>query len=165
MPDPTLLEAARQLQAACLRTALTVATAESCTGGLVVGTLTAIPGSSGYVVGGIVSYANAVKEAQLGVAGDLLRDHGAVSPEVATAMADGARERLGSDLAISITGVAGPDGGTIEKPVGLTFIGLAAAGRPTAARRFEFAGDREANRRAATLEAIRWLTETAAGWS
>ena len=95
-----------------------MATAESCTGGLLAGRLVDRPGSSAYVLGGIVSYSNAAKTALLGVPAGLIETHGAVSPEVARAMADGARAALGADVGIGITGVAGPDGGTPEKPVG-----------------------------------------------
>jgi nicotinamide-nucleotide amidase len=108
----------------CRTLGLSLATAESCTGGLVAAELTEIPGSSDVFVGSVVAYANAVKESALGVPAALLAAHGAVSEEVATAMAEGARERLGADVAISVTGVAGPDGGTDEKPVGLVYVGV-----------------------------------------
>jgi nicotinamide-nucleotide amidase len=101
---------------------LTLATAESCTGGLVSVRLTDVPGSSDVFVGGIVAYSDDVKGVQLGVPADVLREHGAVSAETAAAMARGARERLGADVAVSVTGVAGPGGGTEEKPVGLVFL-------------------------------------------
>src|SRR5262249_38412939 len=103
----------------CRAQGLTLATAESCTGGLVAGRLTAIPGSSDVVLGGIVSYANEVKRDVLGVSAETLAVHGAVSAETAVEMVQGARRALGADVAVSITGVAGPDGGTPEKPVGL----------------------------------------------
>jgi PncC family amidohydrolase len=106
------------LARALLAEGLTVATAESCTGGLLAGRLVDRPGSSAYVLGGIVSYSNEAKTALLGVPAELVAAHGAVSPEVARAMADGARAALGADVGIGITGVAGPDGGTPEKPVG-----------------------------------------------
>jgi nicotinamide-nucleotide amidase len=106
----------------CRARGLTVATAESCTGGLVAGRLTSVPGSSDVVLGGIVAYANEVKERELGVPSAMLAAHGAVSAEVAEAMARGARERLGADVAVAVTGVAGPGGGTPEKPVGLVFV-------------------------------------------
>src|SRR5205807_255013 len=99
-----------------------LATAESCTGGLVSARLTSIPGSSDVVRGGVVAYADAVKEAQLGVPASLLTEHGAVSAEAAAAMAGGVRDRLGADVGISVTGIAGPGGGTPEKPVGLVYI-------------------------------------------
>ncbi len=107
------------------RTGATLATAESCTGGLVAHLITAIPSVSAHYLGGVVSYANEAKTAMLGVPPELIREHGAVSAEVAAAMAQGARERFDSDLAISTAGVAGPGGGTAEKPVGLVSLGLA----------------------------------------
>lgn len=103
----------------------TLATAESCTGGLVGGACTEVAGSSGWYVGGVVAYANEVKESALGVPSSLLAAHGAVSAEVACAMATGARERLGSTWAVSVTGIAGPGGGSIEKPVGTVWFALA----------------------------------------
>jgi nicotinamide-nucleotide amidase len=106
------------LASALLDGGLTVATAESCTAGLLAGRLTERPGSSAYVQGGVVSYSNGAKSALLGVPAELIATHGAVSPEVARAMADGARAALDADVGIGITGVAGPDGGTPAKPVG-----------------------------------------------
>lgn len=108
-----------------LERGLTVAVAESCTGGLVADRLTALPGSSAYFRQGVVAYSNAAKTAALGVAPDLLERHGAVSAPVAEAMARGAREGADSDLALGVTGIAGPGGGSAEKPVGLVFIALA----------------------------------------
>ncbi len=109
----------------------TLGTAESCTGGLIGALLTSVPGSSAWYAGGVVSYADAVKHSVLGVPGALLREHGAVSAEVAGAMAAGARERLGCDWAISVTGIAGPDGGRPAKPVGLVYVGIAGGGTVT----------------------------------
>ena len=106
----------------------TLATAESCTGGLVGHLLTEVPGISRYYLGGVVSYSNEAKERMLGVPHRLLAEHGAVSPQVAATMAEGARKRFESDLAIAITGIAGPDGGTPTKPVGLVYVALAHAG-------------------------------------
>lgn len=125
---------------------LTVAAAESCTGGYVADMLTNVPGSSDWMAGGVVAYANRVKTDALGVSPEALRRHGAVSESVAAQMADGVRRRLGANLGISTTGVAGPSGGTPEKPVGTVWIGYAdAAG--VRARRLQLAQDRLLNKR------------------
>jgi nicotinamide-nucleotide amidase len=113
-----------QVAALLERQGLTVAVAESCTGGLVLARLTDRPGASAFVRGGIVAYSDVVKEQLAGVAAELIEEHGAVSQEVAVALAEGARERLGADVGIGVTGVAGPGGGTPEKPVGLVWIAL-----------------------------------------
>jgi nicotinamide-nucleotide amidase len=109
------------------RRGLSLALAESCTGGLIAERITSIPGASRSFLGGVVSYSNAVKTSALGVPPDLLATRGAVSPEVAQAMAAGVRDRLGADVGLSVTGIAGPGGGTPEKPVGLVYLGLATA--------------------------------------
>ncbi len=137
---------------------LTVAAAESCTGGLILKRLTDVPGSSAYVLGGVVSYANSVKERVLGVAADVLAREGAVSEPVAHQMAAGVRALLGADVALSVTGIAGPGGGTAEKPVGLTYIGLSSA-EGTWVRRFVWAGDRAENRRLSADAAFRLLLD------
>jgi nicotinamide-nucleotide amidase len=137
----------------CRAQGLTLATAESCTGGLVSARLTAVPGSSSVFKGGVVSYANEVKEAALGVPAELLERHGAVSAEVAKAMAEGARAHLGADVGVAVTGVAGPDGGTPEKPVGLVFV-HAVGPDGEEARRSELPGDREMIRGRATAAAL-----------
>ena len=160
MPGPALGELAGRLQAACLGRGLTVATAESCTGGLVAETITTISGSSGYFLGGVVSYSDGLKASLLGVPAATLKAHGAVSAQVARAMATGCRTKLEVDLAISLTGIAGPDGGSAAKPVGLVYIALVGAHRLDV-RRFHFGGDREAVRREATTEALSWLIEAA----
>lgn len=135
---------------------LTCATAESCTGGGVGSALTAVPGSSAVFAGGIISYSNEIKNRLLGVPQEDLSRHGAVSSEVAAAMAKGARTVLGTDLAVSLTGIAGPDGGTETKPVGLVWFGLAtAAGVRT--ERAIFAGDRAAVREQAIRHALGML--------
>jgi nicotinamide-nucleotide amidase len=133
-----------------------LATAESCTGGLVVHALTEVPGSSAYVRGGIVAYANDVKAEQLGVPHVALDAHGAVSAQVAVAMAEGARDRLHADLGVGVTGVAGPGGGTDEKPVGLVYVAVAGLGTPEV-RRFLWTGDRIANKRDSAVAAIELL--------
>jgi PncC family amidohydrolase len=159
--DP-LVELAERLQARCVGRGLTVATAESCTGGLVAHLLTEVPGSSGYVLGGIVAYADVVKRAQLGVPAETLEAHGAVSAQVAIAMAEGIRSRLGASLGVAVTGVAGPDGGSAAKPVGLVYVAVAGDGAPPEVRRFLWAGDRTGNKRASAEAAIAMLLERAA---
>ncbi|MBC7814223.1 MAG: nicotinamide-nucleotide amidohydrolase family protein, partial [Burkholderiales bacterium] len=113
-----------RIGAMLLERKLTIATAESCTGGLVAHRLTNISGSSAYVIGGVVSYSNEAKETLLRVKHETLLAHGAVSEETATEMALGALAQFDTDFAVSITGIAGPGGGTEQKPVGLTYIGL-----------------------------------------
>lgn len=155
-----LVALAERLQGVCLGRRFTVAVAESCTGGLVASTITEVPGSSGYFIGGVVPYADSAKAALLGVPETMLAAHGAVSAQVALAMAAGARARFGAAIAVSITGVAGPDGGSEAKPVGLTYVGLADASG-TDVRRFTFGHDRAGNREAAAREALGWLVERA----
>jgi nicotinamide-nucleotide amidase len=137
----------------CRSRGWTLATAESCTGGLVAARLTSVPGSSDVVVGGIVSYANEVKEHELGVAGTLLAEHGAVSAEVAEAMAHGVRERLRADVGVSVTGIAGPDGGTPEKPVGLVYVHAESPGG-SVGRELSFPGDRASIRARSVVVAL-----------
>jgi nicotinamide-nucleotide amidase len=132
---------------------LTMSTAESETGGLIAARLTSIPGSSDVFVGGVVAYANEVKEAALGVPVELLATHGAVSAEVAEAMAHGARARLGADVAVAVTGIAGPAGGTEEKPVGLVYL-HAEGPDGSAAREFTFPGDRASIRARSAVLAL-----------
>jgi nicotinamide-nucleotide amidase len=155
-----LVAVAREIQTACLAHGLTLATAESCTGGLVSHVLTEVPGSSGYFLGGVVSYSDGAKAALLGVPETTLARYGAVSAQAARAMAIGARTRVGADIAVAVTGIAGPAGGTPDKPVGLTFIALAAAqgGR---LERHVWSGGRAANKRSSAEAALRlvlaWL--------
>jgi nicotinamide-nucleotide amidase len=155
-----LVALAEQLQGICLGRGLTVALAESCTGGLIATTITAVPGSSGYFLGGVVSYSNVAKERFLDVPAATLAAHGAVSAQSAKAMAIGARAKFGSSLAVGVTGIAGPDGGSREKPVGLTYLGLADEAT-TEVRRFTFTGDRAAIREAGARAALEWLIERA----
>ena len=130
MIDDTLRAAARRVLDACRARKLTVVTAESCTGGLVAAALTEIPGSSDVVDRGFVTYSDAAKQAMLDVPARLLQDFGAVSRETADAMARGALARSPADLAVSVTGIAGPGGGSAQKPVGLVyFAALARGGR------------------------------------
>lgn len=134
----------------------TIAVAESCTGGLLAEKITAVAGASDYFLGGVVAYANAAKEALLGVPAALLRDHGAVSDPVARAMAEGVRARFGADVGVATTGISGPGGGTAEKPVGLVFVALAdAAG--THVDRFVFPLDRTRHRALTAQIALDWV--------
>ena len=139
--------------ALCRARGLTLATAESCTGGLVAERLTRVPGSSDVFLGSIVAYANEVKLGQLGVARQLIEEHGAVSAEVAGAMAQGVRERLGADVGVAVTGVAGPNGGTDEKPVGLVYVAVSG---PEVERTIDFTypADRESIRSRAAVAAL-----------
>jgi PncC family amidohydrolase len=155
-----LVKVAERLQEVCLGRSLTVGTAESETGGLIAHLLTEVPGSSGYFNGAVVAYSNAAKTALLGVADELLAAHGAVSAQAARAMAVGARERLGVGLAVSVTGIAGPGGGSEAKPVGLTYVAVAdEAGEDV--RRFHWTGDRAANKRLSAGAALELLLERA----
>jgi nicotinamide-nucleotide amidase len=130
-----------------------VALAESCTGGLVGHRLTQVPGSSAYVERGFVVYSNAAKQALLGVPEAVLRQHGAVSAACAEAMARGARERAGADVGLSITGIAGPDGGTPTKPVGTVYVGLADA-QGAVVEHHRFDRDREGNKALSAVHAL-----------
>lgn len=135
---------------------MTCATAESCTGGGIGAAITSVSGASAVYKGGIISYANEAKENLLGVKSVTLAQHGAVSPETAAQMAQGARQKLKVDLVVSVTGVAGPTGGTPEKPVGLVWFGVASA-RGTFTEKHIFAGDRAAIRAATAEQAIELL--------
>lgn len=131
----------------------TLAVAESCTGGLLGMRITEVPGASAYFRGGVIAYSNAAKEGILGVPKEVLEKLGAVSPECAQAMAEGARKLLGADLALATTGIAGPTGGTPQKPVGLVYIALAHPGG-TRVERLEFRGSRQGVRWSATEAAL-----------
>ena len=135
---------------------LTLAVAESCTGGLLAAAITDQPGSSAYFSGGVVAYSNEVKQALLGVPAELLRRYGAVSAEVAEAMAAGVRRSLAADIGVAVTGIAGPEADETGKPVGLTHIWVDGP-EGGEGRQFEFSGDRWTNRRAAVTEALRLL--------
>ena len=137
----------------CRRRGLTLVTAESCTGGLLAARLTAVPGYSDVTLGGVVAYGNELKESELGVPAELIAEHGAVSAEVAEAMALGARERLGADVAIAITGVAGPGGGSDEKPVGLVLYHVVTPDGDRGGS-FNFPGDRDSIRRRAVVASL-----------
>jgi len=152
---------ARRLAGELERTGRTVAVAESCTGGLLAALITDQPGSSSYFLGGVVAYTNDVKRDVLGVPAGDLEVHGAVSEEVARAMAEGVRRVLAADIGISVTGISGPDADGTSKPVGLTYLWVA-SGQGGAGRVFNFRGDRWANRRQAAEEALRLLLDEAA---
>ncbi|MFW5748089.1 MAG: CinA family protein [Chloroflexota bacterium] len=133
---------------------LTIATAESCTGGLIGHLLTEVPGSSSYMLGGMIAYDNTIKMRLLSVKEATLIAHGAVSQQVAAEMALGARALFGTDYAVSVTGIAGPGGGTDEKPVGLTFIGLAGPDELLEVERYVWSQDRTGNKRASAEAAL-----------
>lgn len=153
LPQSTL-EEAEHLLALCRTKGLMVATAESCTGGLIAATLTAVAGSYDVVDRGFVAYSNEAKNQMIGVPMPLIETHGAVSEEVAAAMADGALIRSRAAIAISTTGVAGPGGGTELKPVGLVCFGLARTGHSATTERHVFPGDRTAIRAASVAHAF-----------
>ncbi len=153
LPAQTLADA-ETLLAACRAREIKLATAESCTGGLIAAALTAIAGSSDVLDRGFVTYSNQAKNEMIGVPLPLIEAHGAVSEEVAQAMAAGALARSRAGIAASVTGVAGPGGGSADKPVGLVCFGLARRGQPTIAERRIFAGDRTAIRAATVSHAF-----------
>ena len=139
-----------------------LATAESCTGGLVGHAVTQVPGSSGHYLGGLVTYSDTAKQDLLGVSAELLDRVGAVSSEVAAAMAHGTLERFPSaHVAVSVTGIAGPDGGSVDKPVGLTYVGTAVRDGLTAVERHVWPHDRDGNKRASALACIAVATRLA----
>jgi nicotinamide-nucleotide amidase len=152
-----LLDLAKDVLVAAKANGMHITTAESCTGGLVASCLTAIPGSSQVVDSGFVTYSNEAKTRLLGVPRDLIADNGAVSDIVAAAMAEGALAQTDADLAIAVTGIAGPDGGTKDKPVGLVFLALAQANRDAVVKRYVFAGTRTDVRRATVAAAMELL--------
>jgi len=158
--DPALRQLAERLQATCIEGRLRVAVAESCTGGRVGDALTDVAGSSAYVAGGVIAYEDAAKEATLGVPRAVLVAHGAVSAQVALAMAEGARLRFATDLAVAVTGIAGPGGATPGKPVGLTYVAASDAAGGTV-RRFAWSGDRESNKASSARAALELLLECA----
>jgi nicotinamide-nucleotide amidase len=162
MIDDAVLAAAARVLQTCRAAGLLVATAESCTGGLVAAALTAIAGSSDVMERGFVTYSNAAKTEMLGVPADLIAAEGAVSEPVARRMAEGALAHSAAGLAVSVTGIAGPDGGSEQKPVGLVWFGLARRGAATTTLRQVFPGDRTSVRRASVEQALA-LLHTAAG--
>ncbi|MEP6638386.1 MAG: CinA family protein [Chloroflexota bacterium] len=157
-PLVELADLARRLGARCRALGILVATVESCTGGLVGHLITEVPGSSAHYLGGFVTYSDELKREAVGVPRDVLAAHGAVSAQVAVAMATGCRERTGADLAVSVTGIAGPDGGSPSKPVGLTYVAVA-DGEGVAVRRLVWTGDRAENKRRSAGAALELLLE------
>ncbi len=147
---------ARTVGALLQRRQRTLAVAESCTGGLLATYITNIPGSSAYFEGGVVAYSNAVKERVLGVPASVLEHHGPVSSQTAVAMAQGVRRLMHVDLALAVTGIAGPTGGTPEKPVGLVYVALSSAHRDEC-QEFRWTGDRTENRERAARAALELL--------
>lgn len=152
--DEEALALSARLGAACLARTLTLAVAESCTGGLLMSLVTDAPGSSAYFLGGIVAYHNAAKEHLLGVRAETLREHGAVSDPTAREMARGVRACLRADLGVAITGIAGPTGGTPEKPVGLVYVAVASPWGEECERHL-WTGNRLENKRLSALAALR----------
>ncbi len=160
LPNDIATLAAETIQALKAK-GLTVATAESCTGGLIAGALTAVPGSSAVVYGGFITYANEAKISQIGVPYALLKQHGAVSEQAAIAMAEGALGTAGTHIAIAVTGVAGPDGGTADKPVGLVHFALASDEETKHVRKVFAKMDRDAVRHATVVQALKMLRDFA----
>jgi nicotinamide-nucleotide amidase len=158
LPDEAaILPAAARVLAAARAHGLTIATAESCTGGLIAAALTAIPGSSDVMLGGFVTYSNALKTAVLGVPATLIAQHGAVSEAAAAAMVAGALERSGADLAVAVTGVAGPGGGAPGKPVGTVWLAVQRRDAPPLIQRHVFPGDRQQVRSSTVATALALL--------
>jgi len=157
MAAPT--EADLQAAASLLEEALvgqdwTLVTAESSTAGLIGHAITMVPGASRYYLGGVIAYSNLAKEVELGVPAEIIATHGAVSPEVAAAMAEGVRSRFDADLGLSVTGIAGPDGGGADKPTGLHYVAVCRRGHPARVERHVFPHDRDGNKAAAALAAL-----------
>jgi nicotinamide-nucleotide amidase len=162
--EDTALEAlARAAGEVLAQSGLVLATAESCTGGWIAQAITSIPGSSGWFDRGFVTYSNLAKHEMLGVEHGVLTRFGAVSAETARAMAEGALARSRAQVALAVTGIAGPSGGTPEKPVGTVWFAWAGAGRHTLSRCQRFDGDRQAIRRQAVAAALTGLIEFLAG--
>lgn len=160
MLTPDINASAEQLLSACRTRGLKLATAESCTGGLVAGALTEIAGSSDVVDRGFVTYSDAAKTDMLGVAPSVIDRHGAVSAAVALAMVEGALRHSAAHVAVSVTGIAGPGGGSDQKPVGLVYIAAHRSGAEPVVQRFHFSsGDRHAIRMDAVREALRLALE------
>ena len=164
MLDDDIVEAAKNLLAICKRKNLLVATAESCTAGLVAGTLTEIPGVSSILDRGYITYSNEAKHQMLGVSQETLEKHGAVSPQTAEAMVRGVLGHSRVHLAVSVTGIAGPDGGSEEKPVGLVFFAAGTRGGKVLAAEKRYGNiGRDKVRKQSVLQAFRMLHDLAEG--
>ena len=161
MFDHELREAAEHALSACRKKGLKLVTAESCTGGLISAALTAVAGSSDVVDRAFITYSNEAKREMIGVPWDAILGHGAVSEYVARAMAGGALSRSNAQIAVSVTGVAGPGGGSAEKPVGLVHFGAMRAGHESIAERHVFPGDRDNIRRLTVLTALAMVSSLA----
>ena len=159
MTEDDVTQLARVLGRSCKRRGVDVATAESCTGGGVATAITNISGSSQWFERGFVTYTNVAKKEMLGVSQDTLRKHGAVSEEVAREMAAGALKRSHADVSVSVTGIAGPTGGSREKPVGLVWLAWGVRGGAIQTRRFRFGGDRGAVRLQSVAVALQGLID------
>lgn len=157
--EPRIIESARLFLEACKAAQVKVAVAESCTGGWLAACLTDVAGSSAVVERGFVTYSNEAKTALLGVPAPLIAEEGAVSEAVARAMVEGALANSLAQLAVAITGIAGPSGGSAQKPVGLVHFAVARTGGPTRAEHRVFTGDRRAIRAAAVAHALHLLRE------
>ncbi len=157
--DDVLLERCEELVCECSARGLTVSTAESCTAGLVASSIADVPGASAVLRGGAVTYCNEVKHKVLGVGLDTLQVYSAVSYETAREMAQGSRRVFDSDVAVSLTGYAGPDGGTPEDPAGTVYLGLCTC-RSVVSHRFHFAGDRNEVRMRAAIRAVELLLDS-----
>jgi len=152
--EPDLAAAATRLGEALLAAEWTLSSAESSTAGLIGHAITMVPGASRYYVGGVIAYSNLAKAMELGVPEDLLTTHGAVSAEVAEAMVDGVRSRFDTDLAVAVTGIAGPDAGGTSKPIGLHYVAACRRGHPATVERHVFTHGREGNKAAAALATL-----------
>ena len=159
MTEPDLGKLAKRLLDVCRVRDIKLATAESCTGGWIAKALTDLSGSSAWFDGGVVSYSNEAKASLLGVRRDTLERHGAVSEETALEMVSGVLDRFGAGVAVAVTGIAGPTGGTPDKPVGTVWIGWKRQGAEARARLFHFDGDREAVRRQTVAAALSGIHE------
>ena len=158
MMNEEIISAAERLVRSLAEEQKTIATAESCTGGMIGQSLTSVPGASRVYGFGFITYANEAKERLLGVEHETLLSHGAVSPETAREMAQGARRVSGADIAVAVTGIAGPGGGTPEKPVGLVYVGIS-SGHGTRAVRLGLGGSRDEIRRRTVLCALDLVME------